>query len=97
VLIPFLHRASSSPHDTSSPANSGGVSSPDTAGTSSTSTNSGSATTTSVSNSPSQEGGGGGYSTSDKIALGTGIGIGLPGALAAIIAVWIMRRRRRDD
>jgi len=89
--------ASSSPHDTSLPANSGGVSSPDTAGTSSMSTNSGSATTTGVSNSPSQEGGGGGYSTSDKIALGTGIGIGLPGALAAIIAVWIMRRRRRDD
>jgi hypothetical protein len=95
VLMPFLHRASPSPHDTSSPANSVGVSSPDTAGTSSTSTNSGSATT--VSNLPSQEGGGGGYSTSDKIALGTGIGIGLPAALAAIIGVCIMCRRRYGD
>jgi hypothetical protein len=36
-----------------------------------------------------------GFSTSDKIALGCGIGIGLPATLAAILMLWVNRKRER--
>jgi hypothetical protein len=86
-LIRFLHRASSSPPETSSSSFSdgSGVSYSSTATSTNESpsilTNSGSATTTS--NSPSQ-GGKGGSSISEKIALGIGIDVSVPAILGGM-------------